>query len=122
MEAAGIPTLSMSSAWSITEAVNPPRAAFLDFPLGHTAGRPDAPDEQIEIMRAAFTVFSEATAGSIARLPFEWAADDQWKAEVMAGTDGSEGDDRVERFDTPQYQTSEDADLADKACPSCVWL
>ena len=30
-EAAGIPTLSMGSALDIMQAVNPPRAAFLDF-------------------------------------------------------------------------------------------
>ena len=122
LEAAGIPTLSMTSAWSITEAVNPPRAAFLDFPLGHTAGRPNAADEQIEIMRAALSVFAQAAPGSITPLPFEWAADDDWKAEVMAVQEGPDGDDRVERFDTPQYQTPEDADLADRACPSCIWL
>ena len=126
LEAQGIPTLSMTSAWSITASVNPPRAAFLDFPLGHTAGRPDEAHEQIEIMRAALGVFEEAPRGSITRLPFEWHANDNWKAEVMAGTThgGSDvqGDDRVERFDTPQYQSAEDAQIADASCPTCIWL
>ena len=31
-------------------------------------------------------------------------------------------DDRVARFDTPQYQTVEDARSADPACPTCVFL
>ena len=29
----------MSSAYSITRSVNPPRAVYLDFPLGRTAGK-----------------------------------------------------------------------------------
>ena len=117
----------MSSAWSITAAANPPRAAFLDFPLGHTAGRPHEPTEQTDIMRAALKVFAEASRGSITRLPFDWANSDDWKAAVMAGpgkgAEGAEsGDDRIERFDTPQYQSAADEELADASCPTCVWL
>ena len=125
----------MTSAWSITAAVNPPRAAFLDFPLGHTAGRANEPHEQTQIMRSALNVFSEAPRGSITRLPFQWQAEEQandkWKEAVMAGaapstTEATGGeelvDDRVERFDTPQYQSAEDEQIADAACPTCVWL
>ena len=39
VEAAGISTVSMSNARSITAAANPPRAVYLDYPLGQTAGR-----------------------------------------------------------------------------------
>lgn len=120
LEAEGIPTLCMSSALSITASVNPPRAAFLDFPLGHTAGRPNELAEQVEIMRAALGVFVESSRGEITPLPFEWSSDHSWKAQVMAG-DG-DGDDRVERFDSPQYQTAADEALADVECPSCIWL
>ena len=116
LEAAGVPTLSMSSAWSITAAVNPPRAAFLDYPLGHTAGRPNQPEEHIQIMRAALDVFARAPRGSITRLPFDWATTDQWKAEL------SNEDDRLERTEIPQYQSAEDEQRADLSCPSCVWL
>lgn len=112
----------MTSAWSITAAVNPPRAAFLDFPLGHTAGRPHAIDEQVSILRAALKVFADAPRGSITRLPFDWAADDQWKDAVMSGSASDTKDDRVERFDSPQYQSAEDERLADASCPTCVWL
>jgi len=111
----------MTSAWSITAAANPPRAAFLDFPLGHTAGRPDDEREQISIMRAALKVFADAPRGSISRLPFEWDVDDRWKAAVMDGS-SSGGDDRTERLDTPQYQSMDDEQLADPACPTCVWF
>ena len=110
----------MSSALSITASVNPPRAAFLDFPLGHTAGRPEELGEQTQIVRAALGLFADAACGEIRSLPFEWSADHSWKNAVMTGT--SAGDDRVERFGTPQYQSAEDAALADPACPSCIWL
>ena len=118
LEAEGIPTLSLSSAWSITASVNPPRAAFLDFPLGHTAGKPHEAQLNAAIMQAALRVFEEAGRGSITRLPFQWAVNDDWKAALLAEL----GDDRVERFDTPQYQTPDDAAQADANCPSCIWL
>jgi len=110
----------MTSAHSITAAVNPPRAAFLDFPLGHTAGRPDELAEQIEIMRTALGVFATSGRGEITALPFEWSTDHSWKSEVMAG--GEAGDDRVERFSEPQYQSAADAAIADPECASCIWL
>ena len=50
VEAAGIPTLSMTSAWSITASVNPPRAAFVDYPLGHTTGQPHDRADQLRIV------------------------------------------------------------------------
>ena len=114
----------MTSAHSITASVNPPRAAFLDFPLGHTAGRPNDLAEQIEIIRAALAVFATSGRGEITALPFEWNADHSWKAKVMAGAaaSGETGDDRVERFSEPQYQSAADAAIADPECASCIWL
>jgi hypothetical protein len=98
----------MTSALDITRAVNPPRAAFLDYPLGHTTGKPHAPDLQRAIMLAALAAFDELTApGSIKRLPFQWSEDDAWKATAQRGVD-----DRRPRYDTPQYQTEEDRRLA----------
>lgn len=118
LEAAGIPTLSLSSAWSITAAVNPPRAAFVDFPLGHTAGKPNEPEFNARLIQAALEAFAVAGPGSITRLPFRWAATDEWKTALLEDL----GDDRVERFNTPQYQTAADAVQADANCPSCIWL
>ena len=117
----------MTSAWSITRAVNPPRAAYLDFPLGHTAGKPHDAKLNLAILRAALDVFATATRpGEIVRLPFEWADDDAWKDGVMRPGRGESraGDSRVERHDTPQYQTQEDREAADAAgeCRTCVWL
>lgn len=94
----------MTSALDITQAVNPPRAAFLDYPLGHTTGKPHEPDLQRAIMLEALAAFRELTEpGSVKPLPFQWSEDDTWKATAQRGVD-----DRRPRYDTPQYQTEAD--------------
>ena len=112
-EAAGIPTLCITSARDITRAVNPPRAAFLDFPLGHTTGKPHEPDLQRRILVEALSSFETMTApGSVKELPFLWSEDEEWKAKAFA-----EGDDRTPRRDTPQYQDEEDRRRAEQGGP-----
>jgi hypothetical protein len=94
----------MTSALDITQAVNPPRAAFLDFPLGHTTGKPHQPEIQCAIMRQALDAFVSLTVpGSIKTLPFRWSTDNAWKDTAQRGPD-----DRRPRYDTPQYQNDED--------------
>jgi hypothetical protein len=113
----------MTSALDITRSVNPPRAAFLDFPLGHTTGKPHQPQLQRQIMREALEAFASLTTpGSIKMLPLVWSDDEAWKLEAFSGPD-----DRTERLDTPQYQSEEDRRLAENAgmkdsdeCPICV--
>ncbi len=119
VEAAGIPTLCMTSALDITRAANPPRAAFLDFPLGHTTGAPNDPRMQRAIMADALSSFAAMTApGSVTMLPYRWPGGEEWKAKAFA-----EGDERLPRHDTPQYQSEEDRRLAEAggtpACPVC---
>ncbi len=119
-EAAGIPTLCLTSALDITRAVHPPRAAFLDFPLGHTAGKPGDPEMQRGILADALASFDAMTApGSVRFLPYRWAENEDWKEKAFAG-----GDDRLPRRDTPQYQTGEDRRKAEarspgSSCPDC---
>ena len=126
IESQGIPTLSLSSALSITQSVNPPRAVFLDFPLGHTAGK--ALDEGLQdaIFEAALAAFETMeTPGSVQTLPFDWADDDAWKDSVMrpqvagSGGDGGDGgehrDDRSERSAEPQYQLDSDRVAAESS-------
>ena len=127
IERRGIPTLSMSSALSITRAVNPPRAVYLDFPLGHTSGKPHDADGNRAILRSALRAFETLDRpGQIERLPFEWMEDDAWKDGVMRPRAKSEGhsDQRVERVDTPQYQCEDDRLRAEAAgaCPTCIFL
>lgn len=101
----------MSSALDITQAVNPPRAAFLDYPLGHTTGKPHEPALQREILLQALEAFTSLTEpGSVKMLPFRWSEDQSWQTTAQRGPD-----DRRPRYDTPQYQTEEDRQRAEAA-------
>ncbi len=83
VEEAGIPTLCMTSALDITQSVKPPRAVFLNFPLGHQTGRPDDPGIQRQIVRDAMRAFeSISTPGEIVRLPYLWDPNDRaWETQ-----------------------------------------
>jgi hypothetical protein len=87
VEAAGIPTLCMTSALDITEAVNPPRAVFVNFPLGHQTGKPHQPDLQRQIVRDALHAFETiGKPGTIVELPYVWdARDRQWETTDYTG-------------------------------------
>ncbi len=92
----------MTSAWSITAAAHPPRAVFLDFPLGHTTGRPGRPAEQVSIMRDALAAFASISEpGTILPLTYSWGT--PWKDQARELIDH-----RTPRHDTPQYQTEQD--------------
>jgi hypothetical protein len=54
IEAAGVATTSISLVREHTEQVKPPRALFVPFPFGYPLGKPDDPDLQLKVMRAAF--------------------------------------------------------------------
>ena len=120
----------MSSAYSVTAAVRPPRAVYLDFPLGHTAGKPHDVPQQRRVLRDTLEALVAIDApGTIRRLPYRWAEDDAWKDSVRRPKAGeSSEDDRTERYPDPQYQCEEDRIAAAAAfereggCRSCVFL
>lgn len=126
MEARGIPTISMSAARSITAAVNPPRAVFLDFPLGHTAGRAHDKGGQRKIMIDTLSALdSIQVPGTIRDLPYRWQETDAWKESVMRPDgSGQHNDSRTERDELPQYQLPADRDAvqAEHHCPGCFFL
>jgi hypothetical protein len=127
LEDAGLPTLCMSAAYSITRSVNPPRSVFLDFPLGQTCGRPGDPQERRAIMQTALEQTSSLGPGDIFRLPFPFADSDEWKNTVMRPIQKPDGtlemnDFRTARLDSPQYQSDADQGAADPKCPSCVFI
>ena len=126
LEAAGISTVSLSSARSITAAANPPRAVFLDYPLGQTAGRAGDPDEQDFVMNSALNAVEGMTQpGAIEAIDLQWSNDDSWKDGVMRvkpDGDVTNLDDRSERYSTPQYQHPEDAIAIQADCKSCVFF
>ncbi len=99
----------MTSALDITRSVNPPRAAFLDYPLGHTTGKVHDPGLQQAILLEALEAFTSLrTPGSVKMLPFKWDDDGTWKEAEKA-----KGDDRIERYSIPQYQYEADRKLAE---------
>jgi hypothetical protein len=76
IEAAGVPTLSMTSAWDITRAVGPPRAVYLHHPLGNQTGAP-----------------GDAVGQKIVRLPFLWQGDPGWEARAYTAEHTPSGPD-----------------------------
>ena len=117
IERRGIPTVCLSSAYSITASAGTPRAVFLDFPLGHTAGRPHDRALQRHIMIDALSALDGITQpGTIRKLPYRWDENDNWKhAATGPGSDTASLDDRVPRSAEPQYQFPEDRAAAE-AC------
>ena len=85
VEEAGIPTILVSSARDITEAVKPPRAVFVNFPLGHQTGKPFERELQMSIIKDAFAALkSIKEPGTIIDLPYKWKeGDDSWEDEVL---------------------------------------
>ena len=68
----------MTSALDITQSVKPPRAVFVNFPLGHQTGRPNDAAIQRAIVRDAMRAFETiATPGEIVRLPYVWDPNDR---------------------------------------------
>jgi hypothetical protein len=103
----------MGSALDILQAGRPPRGVFLDYPLGHTAGRPFDADNQRAVVRDALRAFeSIQTPGEIVALDYQWSDNDGWKAE---NSDASTGDFRPPRSTEPRYQTENDRVLAEAA-------
>lgn len=84
VERLGIPTVSVTGARDITERVRPPRAAYLDFPLGYCVGRPGMTDEQRAIVRDVLSLVRQDLApGEIVDLPYRWHEPD-WEQRVIA--------------------------------------
>lgn len=87
IEEAGIPTITLSSAPDITSFVKPPRTVFVNFPLGHQAGRPFDPEGQTRIILDALHLLETATTpGTLVQLQYKWDENDpldSWEDEEM---------------------------------------
>ncbi|MBI2856009.1 MAG: hypothetical protein HYX93_04105, partial [Chloroflexi bacterium] len=65
-----MPTTSVSGALDITQALKPPRAAFVNYPLGHATGKPFQLDDQVGIVRTALGLLGSATgAPTVLEMP-----------------------------------------------------
>ncbi|TDJ69544.1 MAG: hypothetical protein E2O35_01180 [Proteobacteria bacterium] len=112
LEANGIATVCVASALDIIKAGRPPRAVFVDYPLGHTVGRPFDPDNQRAVVRGALSAFEAITTpGDIMPLNIRWSDSNDWKNEMG---ENNTGDTRAPRDSTPQYQTDEDRIAAER--------
>lgn len=67
IEQAGIPTVSVTLLKEITARVSPPRALFVDFPLGYPLGNPNDSPLQTRIILAAFGLLTESIPPPIIR-------------------------------------------------------
>lgn len=56
-EAQGFATVLVGFVREHIEAIKPPRALWLDFPMGRPLGKPNDPQYQLQVIRAAFALF-----------------------------------------------------------------
>lgn len=69
LEAQGVATTSISMVREHTEKVKPPRALFVPFPYGHALGRPDDPELQHRVLRAALDLLAAPSGPVLADFP-----------------------------------------------------
>ena len=113
LEDRGIPTMCMASALDIIKAGRPPRITFVDYPLGHTVGKPFDRAGQLDIVRRGIAGLAAMThAEQVETLAYSWDKTDEWKAEEWRKGGAGGKDERKPRDGTPQYQTEQDRILA----------
>mgnify|MGYP000078841311 CR=1 FL=1 len=113
-ESLGIPTLILGSALDILEAGQPPRAQFLNFPLGFESGPFKDKATQLKVVREGLSGFESIIQPGIHPLDFTWDAG--WEMISQRENSDASDDSRSPRNTEPQYQTDEDriAALAEK--------
>ena len=110
LEANGISTACLGSALDILQSGQPPRATFVDYPLGHTAGKPFDRADQLDVVRnGLLALVTMARPGEIAKLPNAWDASGEWRKEAER-TRGA--DTRRPRDTTQQFQLEADREAA----------
>ena len=100
----GLPTLILGSALDILEAGQPPRAKFLNYPLGFESGKFEDKINQLEVVREALSGFETIEKPSIQKMGFEWP--EGW--ELIKKREEGILDLRSPRNEIPQYQSEDD--------------
>ncbi|MDE0443394.1 MAG: hypothetical protein OXL38_14895 [Gammaproteobacteria bacterium] len=108
-EATGLPTLILGSALDILKAGKPPRAEFVNYPLGFESGRFEDRRNQFDVVAQALRGFDEMKSPGIEPLSFEWRRG--W--DMVNERERGKLDHRSPRTTTPQYQTEEDRLMAE---------
>lgn len=104
LEAGGITTVIIGSAYDIVTTCGVPRFLFNDFPLGNPLGKPFDRKTQRQSVEMAIDLTRSATApGAIVTTPFRWADNDQWK-ENYARIDASNRDELLRLGDENRKQ------------------
>ena len=109
-EELGLPTLILGSGLDIMQAGKPPRAKFVNYPLGFESGRFQDKQDQFDVVAQALMGFDTMTAPGIEPMSFEWSAG--W--EMVRIREKGKLDHRSPRDTTPQYQTEEDRLMAER--------
>ena len=87
IESRGIPTLVIGTAHDIMSQVTPPRAAFVDHPVGRTFGPPHDRQRNETILARALAELAQFTRpGEIRDLYCNWSPDGSraWEDELRA--------------------------------------
>ena len=84
LETEGIATTSISMVREHTEKLKPPRALFVPFPFGHALGRPNDPDLQHRVLRAALDLLAEPAGPILRDFPDDAEPGDQPPAPAQA--------------------------------------
>jgi len=109
IEESGLPTMVMGSAFDILSAAWPPRTAFVNYPLGHQAGRPNDPEDQLQQVGDALKGLEQHTApGQVNVLNAVWGDTTDYCAEVGSSRDAV----RQVRDEVTRYQAAEDLEAA----------
>jgi D-proline reductase (dithiol) PrdB len=85
LEARGLPTTTIGTLRRHMVALKPPRASFLDFPLGCPCGRPGEAEQQRQILRDALRLAAgDWPEWKLRRLPHSWSetGDRAWEQHV----------------------------------------
>jgi hypothetical protein len=103
LEAQGVATTSISMVREHTEKVKPPRALFVPFPFGHALGRPDDPELQHRVLRAALELLA-VPAGPVLR---DFPEDAESGVEPPAPTQASVVAPTASASDDPAMETTQ---------------
>mmetsp|Transcript_158369 Transcript_158369/g.485230 ORF Transcript_158369/g.485230 Transcript_158369/m.485230 type:complete len:125 (-) Transcript_158369:14-388(-) len=97
----------LGSAYDIMSSAWPPRSSFVNYPLGHTAGKPFDRADQRRLVREALQGLELMTApGQVNVLDCNWGD----LPDTCADVGGREV--VLIRGEAPTYQTQEDLDAA----------
>ena len=76
LEERGIATTYVATGRDLTALVNPPRALFVNHPMGNNFGAAEDADTQMSILRAALGLIETAEEGGvIVDMPTKWQKD-----------------------------------------------